>query len=67
MNVVVLLVFVSLMIVAGAILAFAWSVKEHEQDHADRLSLMPLEDETPHVDDATSATSSAPAARETHT
>lgn len=47
MNVIGLLVFVSLMIVAGAILAFTWSVKEHEHDHADRLSLMPLEDDAP--------------------
>lgn len=49
MNVVGLLVFVSLMIVVGALLAFAWSVKEREQEHADRLSLLPLDDQNPTV------------------
>lgn len=44
MNVLVLLVFVTLMLVVGAVIAFAWSVKQDEHDHADRLSLLPLED-----------------------
>lgn len=44
MNVLVLLVFVTLMLVVGAVVAFAWSVKQDEHDHADRLSLLPLED-----------------------
>lgn len=52
MNVVALLVFVSLMIVLGALLAFAWSVKEQEHDHADRLSLLPLDDQNPTAPDA---------------
>ena len=47
MNVVVLLVFVTLMLVGGAVLALAWSVKQEEHDHSDRLSLLPLEDEAP--------------------
>lgn len=47
MNVIVLLVFVSLMIVVGALLAFAWSMKESEHEHADRLSLLPLDDQNP--------------------
>lgn len=55
MNVVGLLVFVSLMIVLGALIAFAWSVKEHEHEHADRLSLLPLDDQNPTAPDASSA------------
>jgi len=47
MNVLVLLVFVTLMLVVGAVVAFAWSVKQDEHDHADRLSLLPLEDHAP--------------------
>lgn len=45
MNVLVLQVFVSLMLVAGGLLLFAWSVKQADHEHADRLSLLPLEEE----------------------
>jgi cbb3-type cytochrome oxidase subunit 3 len=45
MNVVALLVFVSLGLVAGAIVLFAYSVKAKDAAHADRLSLLPLEDD----------------------
>ncbi len=43
-NVVVLMVFVSLMLVSAGILALAWSVKQGDPEHSDRLSLLPLED-----------------------
>jgi len=45
MNVIVLQVFVSLMLVAGAVLLFAFSVRHRDYEHADRLSLFPLEDD----------------------
>lgn len=49
MNVLVLQVFVSLMLVVGSLLLLAYSVKHADHEHADRLSLLPIED-----DDATS-------------
>jgi hypothetical protein len=44
-NVLVLQVFVSLMLVVGALVLFAWSVKHADHEHADRLSLLPIEDD----------------------
>ena len=46
MNVVVLQVFVSLALVAGSIVLFVFSVKQRDFEHADRLALAPLEDDT---------------------
>ncbi|MFN8179342.1 MAG: cytochrome oxidase [bacterium] len=47
MEVIVLLVFVSLTLVAGAILLLLSRVHAGDLDHGDRLSLLPLEnDET---------------------
>jgi hypothetical protein len=43
----VLQVFVSLMLVAGALVLFAYSVRHRDHEHADRLSLFPLEDDAP--------------------
>lgn len=48
MNVLVLQVFVSLMLVASSVLLFAYSVRHRDHEHADRLSLFPLEDDTGH-------------------
>ncbi len=45
MNVLVLMVFVSLSLVGGAVLALLLSVKQGDPDHADRLSLLPVEEE----------------------
>jgi cbb3-type cytochrome oxidase maturation protein len=42
MEILLMLVFVSMVFLAGALLAFAYSVKNGEADHADRLSQMPL-------------------------
>ncbi|HET9449613.1 MAG TPA: cytochrome oxidase [Aggregicoccus sp.] len=47
MSVVVLQVFVSLMLVASSVLLFLVSVRQRDHEHADRLSLIPLEDEQP--------------------
>ncbi len=48
MNVIVLQVFVSLMLVVGSVLLYAFSVRHRDYEHADRLSLIPLEDDTVH-------------------
>jgi nitrogen fixation-related uncharacterized protein len=45
MEVLILTVFVSLVLVAGELVFFAWNVKEQSHDHSDRLSLLPLENE----------------------
>ncbi len=47
MSVIVLQVFVSLMLVAGALVLFVWTVRSRTLDHADRLSLAPLEEDPP--------------------
>jgi hypothetical protein len=49
MNVMVLQVFVSLMLVAGSVVLFVHSVRQRDHEHADRLSLAPLEDDLPEV------------------
>lgn len=47
MNVIPLLVLFSLVLAATSVLLFAWSARNRDADHADRLSLLPLEDDTP--------------------
>ena len=49
MNVIVMQVFVSLMLVAGSIVLFVHSVRQRDHEHADRLSLAPLEDDANQV------------------
>jgi hypothetical protein len=44
-DVIVVLVFVSLVLVGFAVLLFAYSVRQADHEHADRLSLLPIEDE----------------------
>ena len=46
MNVIALQVFVSLMLVAGSIVLFLFSARQRDFEHADRLSLAPLEADT---------------------
>jgi nitrogen fixation-related uncharacterized protein len=46
-SVIVLQVFVSLMLVVGSVVLFIWTVRSRTLDHADRLSLAPLEEDTP--------------------
>jgi nitrogen fixation-related uncharacterized protein len=48
MNVLYLQVFVSLMLVASAVLALLYSVKQADHEHSDRLSLLPLEPDETH-------------------
>lgn len=45
MNVLIIQVFASLMLVALAVLGLLYSVKHGDHEHADRLSLLPLEDD----------------------
>lgn len=45
MNILELQVFVSLMLVAGAVLLFVCTVRARTFEHADRLALAPLEDD----------------------
>jgi hypothetical protein len=45
MNVMLLQVFVSLMLVAGSVVLFVFTVRSRTLEHADRLSLTPLEDD----------------------
>lgn len=47
MSVVVLQVFVSLLLVAGSLVMFLSSVRQKDAEHADRLSLTPLEEDSP--------------------
>jgi hypothetical protein len=42
-EVVTLQVFVSLMLVVGSVLLFAFTCRQRDLDHADRLALLPLE------------------------
>jgi len=43
MSVIALQVFVSLILVAGSLVLFVFTVRQRDFDHADRLSLSPLE------------------------
>jgi hypothetical protein len=56
MSVVVLQVFVSLMLVAAAVAAFIASVRQKDHQHHDRLSLAPLEEDSPCKPDASNTT-----------
>ncbi len=45
MEVIVLQIFVSLMLVLGSLILFAITCRQRDFDHADRLALLPLDDE----------------------
>ena len=47
MEVIVLLVFISLVLVAGALVLLLARVHGGDLDHSDRLSLLPLENDAP--------------------
>jgi hypothetical protein len=51
LNVIYLQIFVSLALVVGSLLLFAFSTRQRDIDHADRLALFPIEEETtvPHA------------------
>ncbi len=48
MNVMILQVFVSLMLVLGAVVLFVFTVRARTFEHSDRLALKPLEEDTIH-------------------
>jgi cbb3-type cytochrome oxidase maturation protein len=54
LDVVVVLVFISLMLVFGALVFFASRLKDGDFDHGDRLSLLPLQDDEGTSDEGTS-------------
>jgi hypothetical protein len=47
MEVLGLQIFVSLMLVVGSVLLFAFTAKQRSHEHHDRLALLPLENDTP--------------------
>jgi len=47
MEVLILLIFVCVLLVGGAVAFFVWTVRQGTFDHADRLALLPLDDEKP--------------------
>jgi len=47
MEILILLIFVSVLLVGSAVAFFAWTVRQGTFDQADRLALLPLDDETP--------------------
>jgi nitrogen fixation-related uncharacterized protein len=55
-DVLILLLFVSLVLVAGALLFFFKVIRQGDIDHGDRLSLLPLEDDPSPADLEPSAT-----------
>jgi hypothetical protein len=47
LNVLIVLVFVSIVLVAGGLLLFVFSMHQRDFEHAERLSLLPLEGAAP--------------------
>lgn len=45
MDVIYLQIFVSLLLVVGSLLMFAFSTRQRDVEHADRLALFPIEDD----------------------
>jgi cbb3-type cytochrome oxidase maturation protein len=47
MEILILLIFVSVLLVGSAVAFFAWTVRQGTFDQADRLALLPLDDDKP--------------------
>lgn len=45
MEILILLIFLCVVLAAGAVGFFAWTVKQGTFDHVDRLALLPLDEE----------------------
>ena len=45
MNILILLIVVCVALIVGAVAFFAWTVRQGTFDHADRLALLPLEED----------------------
>ena len=52
MEVLTLQVFVSLMLAVGSVLLFAFTCRQRDFEHADRLALLPLDEEDEDAADA---------------
>ena len=52
MEVITLQVFVSLMLVGSSVLLFLYSMRKRDHEHADRLALLPMEDDEPTLNDS---------------
>lgn len=63
MEVVILQVFVSLGLVVGSVILFAFTCRQRDFEHADRLALLPLEDGTPLALDPPTPEASEPTAQ----
>lgn len=44
MDILILLIFISLALVGGAVIFFAWTLSKHTYEHNDRMSILPLEE-----------------------
>lgn len=51
MDALYLQIFVSLVLVLGSVILFAHSVRQRDNDHADRLALLPIEEDDPKIPD----------------
>ncbi len=49
MEIVILLAFIGLLLVGGALALFTRSVRDRDWQHVDRLALFPIHDDTTHV------------------
>ena len=45
MDILILQVFVSLLLVVGSVILFAFTCRQRSFDHADRLALLPIDDD----------------------
>jgi hypothetical protein len=45
MDILILQVFVSLLLVVGSVILFGFTCRQRSFDHADRLALLPVEDD----------------------
>ena len=47
MEVLIVTLFASVMLVASALVFFAWTLRQRSHEHIDRLTLLPLGDDAP--------------------
>ena len=51
MDILILQVFVSLLLVVGSVILFAFTCRQRSFEHADRLALLPMDDDPEPVTD----------------
>ncbi len=51
MEVVIVLAMIGLGLVAGALLFFCWTVRARDYQFADRIALMPMDDDAPRTEE----------------